>query len=358
MKTRFLIFAALFLTGLFAGCIEKKSFNVSMKIMPVNEFTIASSGDMDDAASIIRKRLINFGIPDEKIRMETSTRQISLSLAGIDTAGIDVIREIITVPGNLEFWETFENSELIEYLVRVNQDLKSNNPGIDLKPWEPAKPDTLSDELQALVQDDTAGTAAKEAFGKQNPLFGILIPQTNYDGTPRPSCLIGLCNLHDTSKVNSLFRLPSIRNLFPRNLKLMWSAKPYQYDESNLYFELHAIKNSTISKQPILSGRDITSAEVVETKSADVLIRFLMTGKGAETWRRMTAYNIDRCIAITIDGGVRTYPRVMNEIAGGKTEITGNFSLAEAQGLAVIFNSEGLVLPLRLKISDLNVQAK
>jgi SecD/SecF fusion protein len=77
-----------------------------------------------------------------------------------------------------------------------------------------------------------------------------------------------------------------------------------------------------------------------------------MTHEGAMKWGNVTRENINRCIAVVIDGYVRSYPRVMNEITGSNTEITGNFSSAEAQYLAAILSSGGNGLPLKLQIAE------
>ena len=84
---------------------------------------------------------------------------------------------------------------------------------------------------------------------------------------------------------------------------------------------------------------------------SEVKVDFTMSAEGAKTWARMTRDNIDRCIAVVLDGYVRSYPRVVNEITGGNTEITGDFTIEEANDLANILKSGKMPAPARI-VSD------
>ena len=143
-----------------------------------------------------------------------------------------------------------------------------------------------------------------------------------------------------------------IKALFPRDLKLMWSQNPYKYDPSKTLYELHAIKITTRDGRPPLDGDVITSARTSSgVTGSEVKVDMSMNAEGAKTWARMTRENIGRCLAVVLDGYVRSYPRVQNEITGGNTEITGDFTIEEADDLANILKSGKLPAPARI-ISD------
>jgi SecD/SecF fusion protein len=150
--------------------------------------------------------------------------------------------------------------------------------------------------------------------------------------------------------------MKELKYIFPHDLRFYWSHSPYKYDETQTLFEVHAIKATSMPGEAPLSGNVIVSAKAVTSKNrSDVKLDLTMNHEGAMIWGRITKDNINRCIAVVIDGYVRSYPRVMNEITGGNTEITGNFSLAEAQYLSAILSSGSEVPPLKLQVTEKQV---
>jgi len=132
----------------------------------------------------------------------------------------------------------------------------------------------------------------------------------------------------------------------------MWSQNPYKYDPTKTLYELHAIKVTTRDGRPPLNGDVITAARPSSgVTGSEVKVDMSMNAEGAKIWQRMTRENIDRCLAVVLDGYVRSYPRVQNEISGGSTEITGDFTIDEADDLANILKSGKLPAPARI-ISD------
>ena len=146
-----------------------------------------------------------------------------------------------------------------------------------------------------------------------------------------------------------------INNLFiETDILFFWSANPYKYDTSKSLYELHAIKVTAGNRQAPLDGSVITSTEVVTgSTDTDVIIGLYMDSEGAETWATITHENINRCIAVVFDGYIRSYPRVMSEITGGATEISGNFTLDEANDFVKMLNSGQL--PFKLKIVETRI---
>ena len=207
--------------------------------------------------------------------------------------------------------------------------------------------------LDLINKDTTKAVAAttREGFTLQNPLFGILIPRVTAEGQPLPSCMVGIASSKDTSRINTYLKMNQIKTLFPRDLKLMWSQNPYKEDPTKSMYELHAIKITTRDGRPPLGGDAITSARTSTGVSGDVKVDMSMNGEGSKTWARMTRENIGRCLVVVLDGYVRSYPRVQNEITGGSTEITGDFTIEEADDLANILKSGKLPAPAHI-ISD------
>ncbi|MDY0098598.1 MAG: protein translocase subunit SecDF [Bacteroidales bacterium] len=320
------------------------------------------SGAITNAFNILRTRIDRFGVVQPNITQLATKGRILIELPGQDDP--QRVRELLQGTANLEFWETYENAEIIGYLSQANTILREIQASVDTvgrtarQPEEttaPADTSVKDQSLLDLIEKDTAAAAApatREEFTFQNPLFGILTPRVTETGEPLQSSMVGLAAGIDTAKVNRYLSMNQIKALFPRDLKLLWSQNPYKYDPSGTLYELHAIKVTTRDGRPPLGGDVITSARPTSgVTGSEVKVDFSMNAEGAKTWARMTRENIGRCIAVVLDGYVRSYPRVQNEITGGNTEITGDFTIEEADDLANILKSGKLPAPARI-VSD------
>ena len=307
---------------------------------------------IDNAFNILRNRIDRFGVVQPNISHLQPRGRILVELPGVKDP--QRVRDLLQGTANLEFWETYENPEIIGYMVQANEYLKSIQPSA-----EAATTDTLTAEegtgeksLLDMVSSDTAAVTEAsnlEEFTRLNPLFGLLRPNVTQDGQPVPGSLIGFAASKDTAKVNAYLMMNQVRALFPRELKFYWSQNPYKYDDTKTLFELHAIKVTTRDGRAPLTGDVVTGARPsTGVTGADIKVDFSMNGEGAKIWQRMTRDNIGRCIAVVLDDYVRSYPRVQNEIAGGNTEITGDFTLEEAEDLANILKSGKMPAPARI----------
>jgi SecD/SecF fusion protein len=338
---------------------DKVNFNSSNQ-----EVLEVLDGEVDvaitNAFNILRTRIDRFGVVQPNITALATKGRILIELPGqTDPARV---RELLQGTANLEFWETYENNEIIGYLSAANDLLKEIQANAEIKPVASTDPQTVISDttkeskslLDILEKDTTAAIEAttREQFALQNPVFGILSPRVTPEGQPLPSSMIGLASSKDTARVNRMLNMNQVKALFPRDLKLMWSQNPYKYDPTETLYELHAIKITTRDGRPPLDGDVITSARTSSgITGAEVKVDMTMNAEGAKTWARMTRENIDRCLAVVLDGYVRSYPRVQNEITGGNTEITGDFTIEEADDLANILKSGKLPAPARI-ISD------
>jgi SecD/SecF fusion protein len=319
------------------------------------------SGAITNAFNILRTRIDRFGVVQPNITHLATKGRILIELPGQDDP--KRVRELLQGTANLEFWETYENGEIIGYLSQANtllREIQANTVKKDssaaVKTSTQAADTTKKDQsLIDLIEKDTAKAAApstREEFNLQNPLFAVLSPRVDEQGQPLPSSMVGLAAGIDTAEVNRFLRMNQIRALFPRDLKLLWSQNPYKYDPTKTMYELHAIKVTTRDGRPPLNGDVVTSARPSSgVTGSEVKVDFSMNSEGAKTWARMTRENIGRCIAVVLDGYVRSYPRVQNEITGGNTEITGDFTIEEADDLANILKSGKMPAPARI-VSD------
>jgi SecD/SecF fusion protein len=363
MITKPVLFITIATILFLSGCAPKQSFDLKMTIEPLSGIYTEKIFNFGETGNIITKRLINLGIDSENIDLRTFTDKMILTVVKIDTAKTEIIEKLITIPGKIEFWETYENSEILPFLLQANirlGEMKVNVANvIEEKTKETITVDTSlkeKSEITDLINADTTGDASAKEYKINNPLFAILIPRVDANSQPLPSCLIGLVALKDTAKVNRYMGMKELKYIFPRDLRFYWSHSPYKYDETQTLFELHAIKATSLLGNAPLSGDVIVSAKAITSKNGpDVRLDLSMNHEGAMKWGNITKENINRCIAVVIDGYVRSYPRVMNEITSGNTEITGNFSLAEARYLSAILSSGSEIPPFKLQVTGKQV---
>ena len=310
---------------------------------------------IDNAFNVLRTRIDRFGVVQPNITQLSTKGRILVELPG--QTDPQRVRELLKGTANLEFWETYENAEIIGYLAQANELLRAiyaDNAATTTSSAETAETSDSNSLLDIISGDSnqTAEPATQAEFSLQNPLWGVLSPRVSPDGQPMPSSMIGLALARDTARVNSMLSMNQVRAMFPRDLKLMWSQNPYKYDETQSHYELHAIKITTRDGRAPLDGDVVTAARPTSgVTGTEVKVSMSMNGEGAKTWARMTRENIGRSVIVALDGYVISYPTVQNEISGGNTEITGNFTIEEASDFSNILRSGKMPAPARI-VSD------
>ncbi len=325
---------------------------------------------IDNSYNILTNRIDRFGVVQPTIQRLSTQGRIMIELPGVKDP--TRVRKLLQETADLEFWETYENSEVGPYLMNANELLKqilnvapkkdtTNTPVPEKTSTETSKNQTTgvkdttttADSLIKLLEKDTTAqkenTQSLEEFKTQNPLFAVLIPNTTRDGKYVPGSVVGFAHAKDTSMVNKYLSMKQIRALFPRNLKFYWHFKPYKYDPQQTLYELHAIKVTTRDGRPPLTGEVITSArEEFDQNSGEAKVTMSMNAEGAKIWARLTRENVGRAIAIVLDNYVYSAPRVNSEIKGGNSEITGDFTIDEAKDLANMLKSGKMPAPAKI----------
>ena len=328
---------------------------------------------VDRSFQILRTRIDRFGVAQPNIQRLATTGRILVELPGIKEP--ERVRRLLQGTARLEFWETYEFQDVYTYFIDANERLKATaiaraNGNNDVQPQEgvveealdavaqPAEDlatgiDTIGETSLAdiLGQDPTVMDLDEfRDFARENPLFAYLNPAFYPDQAgnmvPGRGPVVGYAAVQDTARVNNLLAQTQVRNLFPRNLRLLWNVKPVRGTD-NIH-ELVAIRVTSRDGIAPLTGDVIVDARQDYSPTGQVEITMAMNAEGARTWRRLTADNIGRSIAIVLDDYVYSFPTVQNEISGGRSSISGQFSIAEAQDLANILRAGSLPAPARI----------
>ncbi len=317
-------------------------------------------GAIDNSFNVLRTRIDRFGVVQPNIQKLSQTGRILIELPGIKEP--ERVRKLLQGSANLEFWETYDLAEILPQLSQINNEFAAQNASTEAAqaqttPAEEAAKAEATDELDALVEaaDSLAQTeadqeAAYEEYKKANPLFAALQPSVSSAGQPYQGPVVGTAHYTDTAKVMAMLNSQVAKSLLPRELHLCWTVKAI--DEAEAYYQLVALKSQT-SGRPSLEGDVITDARAdFGQTSAYANVSMTMNAEGARDWQRITRDNIGKSIAIVLDGYVYSFPTVQNEIAGGSSQITGNFTVEEAKDLANTLNSGKMPAPARIIQED------
>ena len=291
---------------------------------------------VSNSFNVLRNRIDRFGVTQPNIQKLGNSGRILVELPGVKEP--ERVRKLLQGTASLEFWATYDNAEIEAYLAEANATLAQLLGDEETVVEETkAEGDILAEELQ----QNEADAAAEAAYRKQNPLFSVLQPSG-----ARGNACIGYAHYADTAKINKYFAMPQIKGLFPPEFKPMWAVKASPYIPGGNTFELVAIKATSRDGKAPLDGGVVTDARVqYGNTGGNPEVSMSMNGEGASVWARMTGDNIGKQIAIVLDGMVYSYPMVNSKIEGGSSQITGNFTLEEAEDLANVLKSGKLPAP-------------
>ncbi len=282
------------------------------------------------AFEVLRKRIDKFGVTQPNIQKLGETGRILVELPG--AKDVDRIKKLLSSTAQLEFWETFKAEEISSFLVAANESLKKSE--VSVKETKVAAKDSLS----ALLTDK------KDSIGSKNNLGPIVEKIISQGGGP----VLGVFSTKDTALIGGYLRRPSIRVLLQANqhyAKFVWGKPNTIKDEKTKKeietADLYALKGNRDNIAP-MSGGVITDAKDDFDQLGKPAVSMQMNGKGAKVWEELTgkAYTQKSNIAIVLDDIVYSAPGVSSgAIAGGRSQISGSFEIAETKDLANVLRA-------------------
>ena len=316
---------------------------------------------INNSFNVLRTRIDRFGVVQPNIQKLAQAGRILIELPGIKEP--ERVRKLLQGSANLEFWETYEASEVMPALMEIDREYAALAPKEEVKAEEPKaekKAELAGDDLADLVEnlglDSADAEAAKnleaqrEEYKRSHPLFAILNPSLSDAGQAGRGPLVGTVHYSDTAAVNKMLTSPIAQKYVKNDVRFRWTVKAI--DERGAYFQLIALKAQS-DGTPSLEGDVITDARAEFSQMGTAAeVSMAMNAEGAKDWQRLTKENIGKCVAIVLDGYVYSYPRVNDEIKGGRSQITGNFTVEEAKDLANTLKSGKMPAPARIIQED------
>ncbi len=323
---------------------------------------------INNSFNVLRTRIDRFGVIQPNIQKMENTGRILVELPGIKEP--ERVRKLLQGSANLEFWPTYELSEIINNIVEANSVIAKLTEAGALADTtqlaqiaqveEPVEADTVSaavsamDSLKATLATKTQSSADSlrqaEEDRKNNPLFAVLAVNA-HGGQVMNGPVIGMAESKDTALINHYFSLKQVKDVLPRDLQLRWSVNAV--DQNDRYYELIAIKSTSRDGRAPLTGSVITDArDQFSQHTSYAEVSMSMNAEGAKTWARLTKENIGKSIAIALDGYIYSYPTVQNEITGGHSSISGRFTPEQAKDLANVLKSGKMPAPARIVQED------
>lgn len=322
---------------------------------------------IDRTFNIVRTRIDQFGVVSPNLQLQAGSGRIIVELPGVKEP--ERVRKLLRSTAKLEFWETYTIQEAFPVVSKINDAVKGIE-GLDTTKKDVAKADTAKSakgdsnavaakkdtnkkEVAATdsntADSDTTGLSQEEKadkFRKENPFFAKLLPP-DFNKISANSPIVGYSMPEDTAKVNSYLRNEEIKAIIPDDMIFMWSLKP------NLgpYHSLIAIRSE--NNMPVLGGDKVSSARINANEVGQYQVDMTMTIEGAQDWANITERNTGKSVAISLDNMIYSYPVVQGRIAGGRSQITGDFTPEEAKDLSNVLKAGQLPVPARIMGEDI-----
>lgn len=307
---------------------EKITFNTSN-----SEAKDIIAGEIDASIStafqVLRSRIDKFGVTQPNIQRIGTSGRILIELPG--AKDVERVKKLLQSTAELQFWEVYTGQELVQFLIAANQKVtemiaaETPKEKVEVAKEEKTSEDSIEDLLGAVETETDSISNLKSS------LFSYLQP------TGQVSSVIGYAAVKDTAKVNEYLNNKDVRALLTgdyKYAKFLWDAK-----STNDILPLYAIKSNRNDQAPIEGDVISDASQQFDQLGANPEVSMTMNGNGSKLWAKMTGANVGKFVAVVLDNYVYTAPRVNDAITGGRTSISGNFTIEEATDLANVLKA-------------------
>ena len=295
---------------------------------------------VDNSYKVLRNRIDRFGVVQPNIQKLQSTGRILLELPGVKEP--ERVRKLLQGAANLEFYTTYTLGDIVGSLRQLSDQAQANKTTAAAPAEAAATDSTATAEVKAAA--DSAAKAAAEAAPATKDGKLTLAQLTGFEALASGgagSPVVGYVSAADTAAVNAIVHSPMAKTILPADLKLAWTVKPEKMQGGHEAFQLVALR--TVNGQPVLNGDVVTRATSEFDNLQGQVVSMTMNDEGARQWSIITNQNIGKAIAIVLDDQVYSFPNVNSRIDGGRSQISGRFTVEEANDLANVLESGKMV---------------
>ena len=311
---------------------------------------------VDNSFNVVRNRIDKFGVVQPNIqKLEGQSGRIMVEMPGIKEP--ERVRKLLQGSANLEFWETYNSQEIVPMLAQLGQKYAAyHGTAAENADTTAVSEEAVADTTAAAgdltaklaknkkADKDAEAKAVAEAK-KQNPLYALQLVQG------QGLAIVGYAMARDTAEIDQVIYSEVASQTLPAELKLRWGAKPEDFGGENTrgdVFALYALKITEPNGRAPLEGDVITSAKDDFDQMGHPSVSMQMNSDGARRWSQITKQNIGRAVAIVLDDAVYSAPRILTQIDGGNSQITGSFTIEDTKDLANTLNSGKMPAPTRI----------
>lgn len=333
------------LSSLFAGAGKNiKVTDSDDKV--IEQIRTIAKGAINQTYKILLKRIDKFGVAQPNINLDENKGIITVELAGVQDA--DRVRKLLQSSANLQFWEVYNIGEIGKNIEEADKALQNYLNGVapDTSKHVTDTSKTVKDTSKN-VKDTSKNVLAKNDKPLLNTIH-FIGPQQDKSGKQLYSSAIANLELKDTGKANEYLNLDVVKNNFPANLKFLYGIEEKDAKSGRKFVSLYAIKTIPGSDKAKLEGDAVEEASQQYDERSRPSVKMQMTPSGSRTWAKLTTDNVGKPIAIVLDDVVYSAPNVNGPIEGGSSEISGSFTVEEAQDLANILKSGKLDAPAKI----------
>ena len=341
--------AELFATQQLRDKVSPKSTNKEVE----NVLRAELKSAIDNSYNVLRTRIDRFGVVQPNIQaLEGQEGRIMVEMPGVKEP--ERVRKLLQGSANLEFWETYNSQEITPFLAQLDSKLaatlsaEATEAETEANVAETADSTANKSDLASAIANNAsdksqASEAEIERFKKQHPLLSKLqLTQGAY------GCVVGFAHKRDMDAISELLATPEAQDILPSDVQLKWGVKGMGEGESSDWYELYAIRVTERNGRAPLEGDVITDAKDEFGQNGRPCVSMQMNVDGARRWAALTKANLDRSVAIVLDNNVYSAPTVENEITGGNSQITGNFTAEDTRDLANVLKSGKMPAPAKI----------
>ena len=287
----------------------------------IEEIRVVAKNAIKETYKILLKRIDKFGVAQPNINLDENKAIINVELAGVTDK--ERVRKYLQASANLQFWEVYNIGEISGGLEAADKAVANYLSGADT----------------------SKQAANKNAFLK---IINPINPQQDKNGKQFFAAAIGDIMLKDTGTFNAYINLDVVKNSFPADMKFLLGIEEKVEKTGQRFYPLYAIKTVLGSDKAKLEGEGVEESGQSYDDKGRPSIKMQMTTLGSKIWAKMTGDNVNKPIAITLDDVVYSAPNVNGAIEGGNSEISGNFTIEQAQDLGNILKSGKTNAPAKI----------